>query len=231
MKTLKDIIREGAADGPEEFGVVEEGGLGRVWQESGGDFAVLTAFRMKYDLKENRARNLNLLKALNWLGLGPHLLTGHWVEVKDTHEVGAGDKEPVVRDKATGAVVPYADAQKQGIATPTIEESFFVPRPKDWDKVVFEKHILEVIREYEQDSAVLAIDGVISLLYQNGSKHVIGSGTGWGKVAQAYSQLRRRPDVPFVFEGTKEPGSNSAKAVFHVLGIRWFSRDGGFVTG
>jgi 3-deoxy-D-manno-octulosonic acid (KDO) 8-phosphate synthase len=63
-------------------------------------------------------------------------------------------------------------------------------------------------------------DGIY-LYYKNGGSDKIGSDISLNKTAQAYSQMRKKKNVPFVFEGSLQPTNNISKQAFKQKNIRY----------
>ena len=85
----------------------------------------------------------------------------------------------------------------------------------------FEALVLELltIDGETQDAAILKNDDGIFLLYNNGTKELIGNDISLGKINQAYSQHVKN-NLPFVFEGIEIPATNLAKQMYkkhHIL--------------
>ena len=163
------------------------------------DFAILTAYRAKFDKKENILRNRILRHELNKMKMGVHQLVGHWQEAPD--------------GKA------YEDCDKSEL-TDVIERSYLVAKPDDMSAEEFERIItsLLTIDGETQDAAIIKNSDGIFLIYGSGTKEQIGSECNLGKINQAYSQHVKN-NLPFVFEGIEMPDSNIAKQIYKLNNI------------
>lgn len=184
------------------LGTINEAGLARVASHATKPFAIITAFRSDHTPAQNRKRNQELLRSLSALRAGPLALVGHWAEAPDGMD--------------------YATAKQRGLTHDVTEDSYFVPRPRGTDQAQFEETILGLARRYQQDAVVMRNDdGVVELVFSSGGRERIASALSWGKVAQAYSRLRKRPQIPFVFEGTRHPTGVLSRQAFTAVGLDW----------
>lgn len=183
-------------------GTLDEASLSRLWRHTEDPFAIITAFRDKYSLKQNRDRNRQLLSTLNSMGMGPILLTGHWAEA------------PPGMD--------YQTAKQQGATTDVEEDAFFVPKPHDMDPEEFRLQMTLAMKMYDQDAIVFSDDEATYLLFNDSSRSKFDNKRPtFNKVNQAYSNLRKKPSVPFVFEGTRQPGNIMGRMAFDKIGLAW----------
>jgi len=181
--------------------LISEAGLSRLMRkyESGGDFAIITAYRDNHNKKQNIQRNRNLRGELNNNKLGPYQLVGHWQECE-------------LED------VPYESCPIDKLKD-VIERSYFVPKTEDMDSFKFEDIIKSLCKKFQQDEAVIGQKGNIQIIEPSGNKFKIGTGTSIGKIAQGYSQHVKKMNVPFVFEGVEVPGSGMGNRVMRSHGI------------
>lgn len=76
--------------------------------------------------------------------------------------------------------------------------------------------------KYKQDAVIIGlIDGPISLYYKDGTNSTVGNKMTLKKIAQAYSRMRKKPNVPFVFEGVMHPTNNISRQIFKQLHINY----------
>jgi hypothetical protein len=193
----------------EQFGTVSEAGLSRLWAKTREPFAIITAFRDDPSrgacpaarLRANRQMNKKLLSFLNSNRMGAYKLIGHWEEAPEG--------------------LSYAQAKARGLTQDVTEESFMVPKPKDMPENEFRGAMVALMRAYKQDAIVYGDGTSVMLIFQDGSTSGLGSKPSFNRVAQAYSQLRSRPGVPFVFEGVAAPINVTSRQAFDSLGLLW----------
>jgi hypothetical protein len=193
----------------DQFGTVSEAGLSRVWAKTKEPFAIITSFRDDPSrgstpaarLKANRQMNKKLLSFLNSNRMGAYKLIGHWEEAPEG--------------------MSYAQAKARGMTQDVTEESFMVPKPKDMPEEEFRAAMVSLMRAYKQDAIVYGDGTSVMLIFQDGSTSGIGSKPSFNRVAQAYSQLRNRPGVPFVFEGVAAPINVTSRQAFDAIGLYW----------
>ena len=185
-----------------EEGLLNEGGMSRIVQHFTKPFAIISAFRDKYSLRENRARNRRLESDLKKLGAGGIKLIGHWLEAPDG--------------------TPWEAALASGDVNDVVEESYFVPKPKGMDREDFFLAILGLVKKYQQDAGIVGDNGRAFLLMPSGDVKSLGKAT-IGRVSQAYSRLRGRPQT-FVFEGTMHPSSNAHRHLLKERSVLWIPR-------
>lgn len=164
-------------------------------------FAVITAYRDEMSKQEKIAKNRQLRGILNSKKMGVHQLVGHWRECQ-----------------LKG--VEYKDCPKDQLVD-VIERSYFVPKPDSMDFETFEKIIASLVKEFNQDGAIIGDEKGIYIIEGNGSKFKIGSKLELGKISQAYSQHIKKMNVPFVFEGLEQPASITGRMIMKKHGIRW----------
>lgn len=181
--------------------IISEDSLSRILNViKNNDFAILTAYRGNFSKSENILRNRKLRGILNAKKIGVHQLVGHWQEA------------PTGND--------YTDCTSREL-TDVVERSYLIKRPSDMSYDEFEALVLELltIDGETQDAAILKNDDGIFLLYNNGTKELIGNDVSLGKINQAYSQYVKN-NLPFVFEGIEIPATNLAKQMYtkhHIL--------------
>lgn len=168
-------------------------------------FAILTAWRDVFDVKENRARNADLLKRLNEKKMGAYKLVGYF----------QNPPEGMTYDEAR-------EAGKLGQASK--EESFLVVMPNEgFDVQGFEALISQwALQDYEQWAFILG-DGQAVYEVSKQGRRKLGSKVTMPLIQQAYSLMRNHEDKPFVFAGTITPSDMGM--------MRWFAAEGlAFVT-
>jgi len=80
------------------------------------------------------------------------------------------------------------------------EDSLFVATK---NKQGFAKNILKLVRQYDQEAAVINDDKSAQLLFQDGSTAPLGE-LKPGKIGTIYSKLRGKPDQTFIFENERD---------------------------
>ena len=80
------------------------------------------------------------------------------------------------------------------------EDSLFVATK---NKQGFAKNILKLVRQYDQEAAVIKDDTSSKLLFQDGSTDSLGE-LQPGKIGTIYSKLRGKPDQTFIFESERD---------------------------
>lgn len=182
------------------FHSLNEAGLSRLVDKvkiKKEDFAILTGWRNSNSFKQNREINNSIVKYLNSQKMGPYLLIGHWQETTSDD------------DKDYSSI---KDVQ---------EDSILVVKPKTMNTEDFIQMITDIGTVYNQDSVLIGIGGEISLYWDDNKIQKIGSDLTLNKISTAYSQMRNKKNVPFVFEGTIHPTNNMSKMLFSVLGLSW----------
>ena len=194
-------------------------------------FAIISAFRNQYSRKANLQRSAQLLRAINQEldRPGAYKLIGYWAE-KDPSAVDLSYKEAL---------------QRRLVADPSKEESFLIVKPTEMAYEDFESSMLRLGRatdmglaprgdprqepkgEDEQDTqdSILICDGKAVYLAnpRDLTKFQIGTGFAASVIAKAYSRMRDKPEVPFVFAGTQQPGDNGGRYLMVHLGLLFFS--------
>ena len=232
-RLLQEFRDQWGEDHPDyhTLGRIDEAGLARllsrVSDEDGNitsDFAVVTGFRDKYDLKTNRKRNQEIAAILNQKKLGPYLLKGYWQEMTD--EAKAEDLD-------------YLEALEQGKTVKVNEDSMLVVRdPKSGvSREEFEQLIRSIGKRYEQDSVIFGYaDGEFYTEYLDSGRRKPGKGTVTvGSISDAYSEMskgeKERPGkaapIPFVFEGLLVPHSFTRAGLLMKQGFNSVSLSGG----
>jgi hypothetical protein len=188
------------------YGVVSEAGLSRVLSRvEGNDFAIVSAYRSGNSNRENKKLHGQLLSQLNSKRMGGYVLIGHWQEAPDG--------------------VDYQDATPDQL-TDSVEESVLFVKPDDLDTDEFITMAIDLGKQYGQDAVLVGLnegDEVpkmgVYLYYKNGARDKIGSKLSLNKMGQAYSQLKSKPEVPFIFEGTLSPSGKISKELFKAKNI------------
>lgn len=191
------------------FGSINEANLSRlISQVQNKDFCIMSAFRTEdYTLEQNRERNRSLLKFLNGKKMGGYPLIGHW----QTAPQG----------------VDYKDATKDQLVD-SIEESFLFPKPENMSREDFIAICSELRDKYDQEAVIIGFHKTkdddrsgFYLYFAHGSNDKIGDKLSLGKIAQAYSVMKKKPNVPFVFEGVIEPKTNFGKMAFTMYNMEY----------
>lgn len=167
--------------------------LSRAYQHfnnSQSPLAIITAFRSERGLPENRSRNQSLTADLRALGWGFTPVLGGFVEqVRDVNGKETGEKRKVT------------------------EESFFVGGTGD--AKTFENKVIELLKKYEQESAVIKppSDLMAYLVGVDGSRIALGP---WSvhKLSDFYTQMRKGPsNRAFAFEAAADLTISTRRAV------------------
>lgn len=196
---LKQIYEE-ISNG--RIGQISEASLSRLLSMvQNKDFCIATAFRYGNSLQTNRNLNKTLLSTLNSQKMGGYQLIGHWQEAPDG--------------------VDYQDAKPNEL-TDSVEESILFVKPDNMDRNKFVTQCARIAKQFNQDAVVvgLANEGV-HLVFKDGDTHKVGDKVALNKTAQAYSQMKKKPNIPFVFEGMLEPTSNISKQAFKARNIKY----------
>lgn len=184
------------------LGQISESSLSRLLSMAKNkDFCIATGFRYTNTLQQNRQLNRQLLSTLNSQKMGGYQLIGHWQEAPDG--------------------VDYQDAAPDQLSD-SVEESILFTKPEGMQRDAFVKQCVNIAKKYNQDAVILGLvnDGIY-LAFKDGSTDKIGSGVSLMKTAQAYSQMKKKPNVPFVFEGMLQPTSNVSKMAFKARNIKY----------
>lgn len=198
---FKEYIQESVIDEIPNNNYLTEAGLSRVIQkvsQEDNDFAVITAYRDKFDKKENIQRNRQLRSEFNKRKMGVYQLVGHWQECS----IEGIDYDDCPVDKLVDVV----------------ERSYLVIRPQEMDQEEFKNLIQKLTADFQQDASIISIDSVIYIIESTGKMTKIGSGVTLNKINQAYSQHIKKMNVPFVFEA-EVPSSNGGRMVFEKSGL------------
>ena len=198
---FKDYIKENTMmDELPNNNLLTEAGLSRLISKfKENDFVVMSAYRLKYDKKQNIQRNRSLRAEFNKRKMGVYQLIGHWRECQ-------------LDD------VAYKDCPEEYLVD-TIERSYLVVRPREMPVDEFTELIQWLTKKFDQDGSILSIDNDIRIIEPNGNSFTIGSGVTLYKISQAYSQHVKKQGIPFVFE-CEVPSSNSGKMIMkkeHIL--------------
>lgn len=184
-------------------GELSEAGLARLLsntRKNKNNFVILSASRRERSKKENKEKSIELFKELNRIKLGPYSIEGHWVET----------------DRVTNKKMPVT------------EDSFFVVNTK-YSLEVFREIILNLVIKYEQESAIFAFDDEIYELKQNNKLIFIGKNIELNTISKAYSVMKNKPNIPFIFEGMRQPMTLRGRELFTRIGLNYlhFGEDEG----
>lgn len=181
------------------IGTLSEAGLARLWAKTKEPFAMLTGFRHENPLPVNIQFNRDILQFLNARRMGAYKTIGYWREAPEG--------------------MAYLDAEKAGLLKDISEDSFFVPKPATMPLEDFREIVIQILRKYRQDAAIYGDGEKIVLLFRDGTEQQIGTKPTFNKIAQAYSRMRNKPEVPFVFEGIAVPINVISRMAFHARGL------------
>lgn len=179
--------------------VVCEGSLSRMLTQSKQPFGILTAYRGNLTKEQNILRNRNLRSSLNANKMGAYQLVGHYQEQINQN-------------------IPFEQSDRRNLRD-VVERSYFVPKPPNVQQEEFDKIILSLASEFEQDSVILSDGELVRLVFTSGDSIDLGSKITANKIGQAYSQHIRKMNVPFVFEGFESPVSNMGRLGYSKLGL------------
>lgn len=178
--------------------MVCEASLTRMMAHVNQPFGILSGYRKNNADGSPRTREQNILanrairSKLNGMSMGVHQLIGHWRECKDPD-------------------IAYQECPED-MKTDVIERSYFVPKPADMPIGDFERTIVGLAREAQQDGVLLSDGKIVRAVYTKGGEDVIGTTKmGLGKIGQGYSQHILKQNVPFVFEGFEQMHSSIAR--------------------
>lgn len=197
MKKIKEILSEIIE---EKFGHVVEASLSRlISRTTGSDFCIATGFRSNLSFRQNKERNKQILQQLNSHKMGGYLLIGHWQEAPDG--------------------VEFVDATTDQLID-SLEESILFVKTDNLSREAFIEICVQIARKFNQDAVIIGLSNVgVFLYYKDGTYDKVGSKMTLGKTAQAYSQMRNKPNVPFVFEGNLHPINNFGRQMFDLKNI------------
>jgi hypothetical protein len=194
-----------------------ESSLTRMMSRVNSPWCIITAYRKKNpdgtdrNRDQNIAANRVLRGKLNSMKMGVHQLIGHWRECKDSN-------------------IPYPQCPEE-MKVDAIERSYFVAKPPEVELEDFERFMLQLSREFNQDGVLLSDGQSVKVAYSSGGEDVIGSSNmALNKVAQAYSQHIMKQNVPFVFEGFEQFHGNVARQGASKSGLTLPPLDENFVT-
>jgi hypothetical protein len=184
-------------------GVINEAGLSRLISTiANKDYCIISAFRSGNSLKQNRANNREILQSINTKKMGGYPLIGHWQEAPEG--------------------VDYEDAAPEQL-TDVVEESVLFVKPDSMSREEFIDFCVETGRKFLQDAIIIGLQGEgVFLYYKSGGRDKIGDKPSLNKIGQAYSQLRKKPNVPFIFEGTISPVNNIGRMAYKQQNMKWF---------
>jgi hypothetical protein len=189
-----------------EYGRVDESGAGisRVLKtlDSGVDFLIITAFRGTSSKKENTQNNNKLIKYIRseyGTKIGAYKLVGHWKECSE----------------------PLKDNEKisdcKGQITDTLEESWLIVKPDDFNSEDFLKIAIKSATKYNQDAFIIRKDGKLTI---NGKDGTVWEDLGKANKKSLSQGFSKIVDVQGFSELKKNRGKGrSANIVFESLNI------------
>ncbi len=194
-------------------------------------FGIVSAYRKQYSKKANRKRSAMLLRHINAVlgDPGAYKLIGYWAE-----------KNPEAGDMS------YKEALEKGLVMdPSHEESFLIIKPEHMEYEHFEASMIKLGKatgggeaprgdprkedQLEDDAdtqdTVLVCDGTDVFLIEprTHAKFKIGHGFAASVIAKAYSRMRNKPNIPFVFAGTQQPADIGGNYLMSLVGLKFFS--------
>ena len=213
---LKPILNE-------LFGNISEASLSRLLSKvQNNDFAIISAFRGGNSLKQNRQLNAQLLQSINAKKMGGYSLIGHNAQLlQSINAKKMGGYSLIGHWAEAPDDVDYEDATPDQL-TDLVEESVLFIRPTTLSVDEFISFVVETGKKYNQDAVIIGLNGKgIFLYYDNGKIQNIGSDISLNKTAQAYSQMRKKKNVPFIFEGVRYPVNNIGRQAFGLQNIKY----------
>jgi len=131
--------------------------------------------------------------------MGGYMLIGHWQEAPDG--------------------VDWRDASPEQL-TDSEEETVLFVKPDDMDREEFVSICVELGKDFNQDAVIVGLNGEgIFLYFGDGEREQVGTTMSLNKIAQAYSRMRAKMNVPFVFEGTLAPTGNFGRQLCSIRNI------------
>ena len=195
---LNDIIN----DIQEISGIISESSLSRLWTKiNNSDFCIISGYRFNLSASENKSRNAEILKTINAAKMGGYILIGHWQEAPDGKE--------------------WSDASPDEL-NDSVEESIMIPKPVSMQRAKFIEMCVGLCKKYNQDAIIIGLSSDGMYFYdKNGKSTKFASTMTMNKVGQAYSQMKRKKNIPFIFEGLLRPDNNISRQLYNKKGILW----------
>lgn len=193
MTTFYDFYKSKEKDSV----LVCEASLTRMIEHLNKPFAIITAYKVmdEYDGRtcyRNKSDNIDanrmLRSKLNAMRMGVHQLIGHWRECTDNK-------------------IPYNQCPPDKLVD-SIERSYFVPMPNDYDFEKFRSIIMDLGVKFKQNAVIISDGKTVNVIdCKSGAKTDIGE-FSLGSIGQAYSQHILKQNVPFMFEGFEQIHGN-----------------------
>jgi len=229
LKDIYDEINIG------RIGQINEAGLSRLLQMAQErDFCIATAFRHENSLSKNRANNKQINSMLAGDRMSGYALIGHWQEGPEGanyHEVKPEDLTDSIEESilfTRPESMPILDFIKfsKSIGIRFHQDAVILGIGGNNIKPAYYKNKLDPKNRNTVDVATGTTDesGItpgVYLVFQDGSVDKIGTSISLGKIAQAYSQMRNKPNIPFIFEGVLQPTNNISKQAFTIRNIKY----------
>lgn len=102
-----------------------------------------------------------------------------------------------------------------------IEDAFLIVKPDEINSQDFKEYFIRKCNQYNQECVLYSTGGIIFYLMPDGELVKIGTRLVLNKLERAYSTLRKKPNVPFIFEGLKVSKTNMGKDLLYKLGLKW----------
>ena len=182
-------------------GLINEAGLSILLQHSNNPFTILTAFNGVNTLKQNRELNLQLERELGSINAAGIKLVGHWLEAPDGIWFGKSLEE-----------IPPTQPKD------FVEESFYIPQPQRIEYAVFQQWIIQILKKFNQDTAIISDGSRIHLIHKSGELTPAGTEISESEIQQAYNTIR---GGEFVFEGTIGPSCNAHRQLLQERNVGW----------
>lgn len=187
-------------------------------------FGVISAFKDEIDGRrisraENLQRSRRILMYMNnlWniysthgekMGPGVYKLLGHWAEPNN---------------EANDRGLTYKEAIDQGLVGESKpEESYLIIKHPNEYNETFESTLVMLGGWMRQDGVIFHDgDTVWMIAPKTGNKEKIGTGLVAPLMGKAYSRMRNKRNIPFVFAGTQQPTSGIEARMMYEAGLRY----------
>lgn len=183
------------------IGQINEANLSRLLSKVNNNmFCIATAWRSSNTKKQNILLNRELAASLNTKKMGGYNLIGHWQEAPDGTDYETADPESL---------------------SDSVEDSILFIKSDEMSESDFVEFCTNIAKKYNQDAVLIKTSEGISLLFKSGQMDKIASSISLNKIGQAFSQMRKKPNVPFIFEGLLSPTGNLGKQTFQRMNLKY----------
>ena len=129
-----------------------------------------------------------------------------------------------IKPNKIGATKVIGAFKEEGESEPSKEETFFLVRPDDLSPDKFKSAVLQMVKTYDQDSALIGIDGIASEMKKNGQIIKIGKPTRFD-VKDLEGAFTRIKNNTFKFEGMYVPSGFMNAIAFKGQGLMYSLND------